>query len=164
MDLDCGPMITAKQKSRVLQFVRQAQEDGIEILAQGRIADGVSPEGFFVPPMLFGRVPESHSLACREVFGPILSAMPFRDESEAVRLANATEYGLLAGIWTRDGGRQQRMAKKVRAGQVYINSYGAGGGVELPFGGVGKSGHGREKGFAALYEFAYTKTIINRHG
>lgn len=164
MDLDCGPMISAKQKSRVLQFVRQAQEDGIEILAQGRIAGGVSPDGFFVPPMLFGRVPENHSLACREVFGPILSAMPFRDESEAVRLANGTEYGLLAGIWTRDGGRQQRMAKKVRAGQVYINSYGAGGGVELPFGGVGKSGHGREKGFAALYEFAYTKTVINRHG
>ena len=164
MDLDCGPMITAKQKASVLQFVSRAQEDGIEVLAKGRIADGVSPRGYFVPPTLFGHVPASHSLACQEVFGPVLSAMPFCDEAEAVKLANATEYGLLAGVWTRDGGRQQRMARKIRAGQVYINSYGAGGGVELPFGGVGKSGHGREKGFAALYEFAYPKTIINWHG
>lgn len=164
MDLDCGPMITARQKARVLQFIDQAKKDGIELLAQGRIADGVSPEGYYVRPMLFGRVPASHVLATQEVFGPVLSAMQFSDEAEAIKLANCTEYGLLAGLWTHDGGRQQRMARKIRAGQVYINSYGAGGGVELPFGGEGKSGHGREKGFAALYEFAYRKTIVNRHG
>ena len=74
-----------------------------------------------------------------------------------------TEYGLMAAVWTRDGARQQRVAKKLRGGQVYINGFGAGGGIELPFGGVRKSGHGREKGFAALLEFSQIKTIINKH-
>jgi len=94
---------------------------------------------------LFGPVPRDHQLACSEVFGPVLSAMPFTDEEDAVRLANATEFGLLAGIWTRDGGRQTRMAKKMQCGQVYLNCYGAGGGVELPFGAIKKAGMGARK-------------------
>ena len=88
----------------------------------------------------------------------------FKDEDHAVQLANATEFGLVAGIWTRDGGRQFRMAKRVRSGQVFINNYGAGGGVELPFGGVKSSGHGREKGFEALYGFTTLKTVAIHHG
>ena len=84
--------------------------------------------------------------------------------SEAIRLANSTAYGLVAGVWTRDGGRQHRVAKRVRAGQVFVNAYGAGGGIELPFGGFGKSGHGREKGFEALYDMSATKTIVFNHG
>jgi aldehyde dehydrogenase (NAD+) len=89
--------------------------------------------------------------------------MPFKDEAEALELANGTDYGLVAGIWTADTKRAVRLARKVRAGQVYINAYGAGGGIELPFGGVKKSGHGREKGFEALYEFSALKTIIIKH-
>jgi aldehyde dehydrogenase (NAD+) len=81
-----------------------------------------------------------------------------------VRLANGTEYGLVAGVWTQDGGRQLRMARAIRAGQVFVNNYGAGGGVELPFGGYGRSGFGREKGFEALEGFSVTKTIAIRHG
>jgi aldehyde dehydrogenase (NAD+) len=90
--------------------------------------------------------------------------MSFKDEEQAVELANATQFGLVAGIWTRDGGRQLRMAKRVRSGQVFINNYGAGGGVELPFGGVKSSGYGREKGFEALYGFTTLKTVAIRHG
>jgi aldehyde dehydrogenase (NAD+) len=94
----------------------------------------------------------------------VLAAMSFRDEEEAVSLANATKFGLVAGVWTHDGGRQLRMAKRVRSGQVFVNNYGAGGGVELPFGGVKSSGHGREKGFEALYGFTTLKTVAIRHG
>jgi aldehyde dehydrogenase (NAD+) len=164
MDLDCGPVINAKQQQRVLRFMEIAREDGIPVIAEGAIASDVPAGGFYVKPTLFGPVPRGNRLASEEVFGPVLAALPFTDEADAIRLANGTEYGLLAGIWTRDGGRQQRVARKVRAGQVYINGYGAGGGVELPFGGTGKSGHGREKGFLALEEFAAIKTIVNRHG
>ena len=98
------------------------------------------------------------------MFGPVLSAMSFHDEDHAVELANATQFGLVAGVWTRDGGRQLRMAKRVRSGQVFINNYGAGGGVELPFGGVKSSGYGREKGFEALYGFTTLKTVAIKHG
>jgi aldehyde dehydrogenase (NAD+) len=164
MDLDCGPVINAKQQQRVQRFMQIAKEDGIPVIAEGSIATDVPTGGFYVKPTLFGPVPRANRLAIDEVFGPVLAALPFKDEADAIKLANGTDYGLLAGIWTKDGGRQQRVARKVRAGQVYINGYGAGGGVELPFGGTGKSGHGREKGFIALEEFAATKTIINRHG
>jgi len=90
--------------------------------------------------------------------------MAFDDEDEAVRLANGTSFGLVAGVWTRDGARQLRMAHRVKAGQVFINNYGAGGGVELPFGGVKSSGYGREKGFEALLGFTTLKTVAIRHG
>jgi aldehyde dehydrogenase (NAD+) len=164
MDRDCGPLINGDQKQRVEGFIRQAIDNGIPVLAQGKVADGVPAGGFYVAPTLFGPVPRDHRLACEEVFGPVLAAIPFDDEEDAVALANATDFGLLAGIWTRDGGRQIRMAKRMHCGQVYINCYGAGGGVELPFGGVKRSGHGREKGFMALEEFCNVKTVVQYHG
>lgn len=164
MDLDCGPVINAKQRGRVQSFIDQAREQGIPVLAEGAIAQGVPNGGFYVTPTLFGQVPRGNRLEQEEVFGPVLAAFSFEDEEDAVRLANSTAYGLVAGVWTGNGGRQQRVAKRVRAGQVFINGYGAGGGIELPFGGTGKSGHGREKGFMALEEFAVTKTIVHKHG
>jgi aldehyde dehydrogenase (NAD+) len=103
-------------------------------------------------------------VAQEEVFGPVLSAMSFDGEDQAAQLANATSFGLVAGVWTRDGGRQFRIAKRLRSGQVFVNNYGAGGGVELPFGGVKSSGHGREKGFEALYGFTTLKTVAIHHG
>jgi aldehyde dehydrogenase (NAD+) len=124
----------------------------------------VAAGGYFVTPTFFGPVPRDSALALEEVFGPVLAAFPFTDESDAIALANGTPYGLLAAVWTENGGRQTRVAKAVRAGQVFINSYGAGGGVELPFGGTKRSGHGREKGFLALEEMTTTKTIIQFHG
>ncbi len=164
MDLDCGPLISANQKQRVQGFIDRARKDGIKVLAEAQVADGTPAAGFYVAPVLFGPVPRDNRLATEEVFGPVLSIIPFEDEADAVKLANGTDFGLVAGIWTRDGGRQMRVAKKMRCGQVFVNGYGAGGGIELPFGGVKKSGHGREKGLEALREFSHTKTIVFKHG
>ena len=119
--------------------------------------------GYYVKPTLFGPVPRDHKLAREEVFGPVLAAIPFKDEDDAIAVANGTDYGLVASVWTENGARQHRIANRLEGGQVFINCYGAGGGVELPFGGVRKSGHGREKGFLALDEFSHTKTIVNHY-
>lgn len=161
---DLGPMISAKQQQRVERFAEQASEDGIFQLAMGSIAEEAPETGFYVQPRLYGPVPTDHPLAIDEVFGPILSLIPFEDEEHAVLAANASRYGLVAGVWTLDGKKALRVAKAVRSSQVFINAYGAGGGVELPFGGVKKSGHGREKGLEALYEFSATKAIVFNHG
>lgn len=163
-DLDCGPLIRDTQLERVHEFLAHARRDGIATVAQGVIAADAPKGGYYVPPTLLRDVPMDHRLACDEVFGPVLAAMPFTDEADAVRLANATDFGLVAGVWTSDGARQLRMARAVASGQVFINNYGAGGGVELPFGGVKHSGHGREKGFEALYGFTTVKTVVLRHG
>ena len=163
-DLDLGPMINAAHKGRVERIVSAAREAGVPVLAEGAILAGAPQEGFYVRPTLFGPVPRSSSLAMEEVFGPVLSIMPFDDETDAVRLANGTPYGLVAGVWTGDARRSMRVARAMRCGQVFVNGYGAGGGIELPFGGVKKSGHGREKGFEALLEFSASKTIVINHG
>ena len=136
----------------------------IPVAATGVIHPEASSTGYYQAAVLLRDVPHTSELAQREIFGPVLAAMPFDDEAEAIRLANGTDYGLVAGIWTRDGARQLRVARKLRCGQVFINNYGAGGGVELPFGGVKSSGHGREKGFEALIAFTVLKTIAIKHG
>jgi len=164
MDLDVGPLIRASQQQRVWDFLSDAQHAGIPMVAQGQVVDEAPESGYYQAPTLLRDVPVTHRLAQEEVFGPVLAAMAFRDEDHAVELANATAFGLVAGIWTRDGARQLRMARRVRSGQVFINNYGAGGGVELPFGGVKSSGYGREKGFEALYGFTTLKTVAIRHG
>jgi aldehyde dehydrogenase (NAD+) len=164
MDLDCGPVMNPAQLARVNRYVDGARKAGIAVLAEGRVADGAPPTGYYVVPTMFGAVPRDAPLACEEVFGPVLAAMPFDDEADAIALANGTDYGLLAAVWTENGGRQQRVAKAVKAGQVFVNCYGAGGGVELPFGGTKRSGHGREKGLLALEEMSSTKTVVLYHG
>ena len=164
MDLDLGPLIRQTQLERVRDFLDEACAVGIATVAQGRVVSEADANGFYAAPTLLRDVPADHRLAQEEVFGPVLAAMPFDDEDHAVQLANATAFGLVAGVWTRDGARQFRMARRVKAGQVFINNYGAGGGVELPFGGVKSSGYGREKGCEALLGFTTLKTVAFRHG
>ncbi len=163
-DADLGAMINAKQAAKIEGYIGGAIASGIVRLARGQIAHDVPIGGAYVAPALFGNVPWDSKLAQEEVFGPVLVLMPFEDETDAIRLANSTPFGLVAGVWTRDGARQHRVAKRVRAGQVYVNSYGAGGGVELPFGGFGKSGYGREKGMAGLLDMSAVKTVVFKHG
>ncbi len=163
-DLDCGPLIRASQLDRVRGFLADASRDKLPVAGQGSIVGAAPSSGYYVAPTLVRDVPAASRLAREEVFGPVLAAMPFDDEAQAIALANGTEFGLVAGVWTRDGGRQLRMARAVRAGQVFVNSYGAGGGVELPFGGFGHSGYGREKGFEALHGFTALKTVVLQHG
>ncbi len=164
MDLDCGPVMNPAQQARVQRYIDAARQGGVPVLAEGQFADGLPAGGHWVRPTLFGPVTRTDALACEEVFGPVLAAMPFDDEADAIALANGTPYGLLAAVWTENGGRAHRVAKRVRAGQVFVNCYGAGGGVELPFGGTKRSGHGREKGLLALEELSSTKTLVNWHG
>jgi aldehyde dehydrogenase (NAD+) len=161
-DLNVGPLISARQKEIVESFLAMTDEN--HILSRGRIVEDAPKGGHYVAPTLVSGVGPDHSLSQDEIFGPVQVIIPFRDEDHAVEIANGTEYGLVASVWSKDGGRCMRMAKKLRAGQVFINNYGAAGGVELPFGGVGHSGHGREKGFEALYGFSVLKTVAAHHG
>ena len=163
-DLDLGPLIRASQQQRVQGMLDEAREAGIQTVAQGQLDSQAPASGFYQVPVLLRDVPVAHRIAQEEVFGPVLCAIPFDQEDHAVELANATQFGLVAGVWTRDGARQFRMARRLRSGQVFINNYGAGGGVELPFGGVKSSGHGREKGFEALLGFTTLKTVAIFHG
>jgi aldehyde dehydrogenase (NAD+) len=161
---DCGPIITNAQFGRVKQFIHACKADNLPIIAEALMDSDLPEGGYYVRPVVFGPVPRDHRLAREEVFGPVLAVLPFDDEEDAVALANGTDYGLVASIWSENGARQQRMAKRLEGGQVFINCYGAGGGVELPFGGIRKSGHGREKGLLALDEFSITKTVVCHHG
>jgi aldehyde dehydrogenase (NAD+) len=164
LGLDMGPLVNRKQYEQVKRILAKAEADGLQVMARGELHPEAAAAGYYQEALLYRDVPHDNSLAQQEVFGPVLAAMPFDSEEEAIALANGTDYGLVAGIWTRDGGRQMRVARKVRSGQVFINNYGAGGGVELPFGGMKSSGYGREKGFEGMLGFTVLKTIAIRHG
>jgi aldehyde dehydrogenase (NAD+) len=162
-DLDVGPVISARQRDIVQGYLAIARDTGLKVAAQATLPASLPSGGCYVVPTLLAPATPDHRLAQEEIFGPVQVVIPFEGEAEALRIANGTAYGLVAGVWTRDGGRQLRMARKLHCGQVFVNNYGAGGGIELPFGGVKHSGHGREKGFEALYGFSSLKTIAIKH-
>jgi len=166
-DPDVGPLISARQQDLVQGYLALAlalaQGNGAQIAAQAPLPADLPAGGSYVAPTLVAGVAATHRLAQEEVFGPLQVVIAFDDEAEAISIANGTAFGLVAGVWTRDGSRALRLARKLQCGQVFINNYGAGGGIELPFGGVKHSGHGREKGFEALYGFSTLKTVAIKH-
>lgn len=163
-DPDVGPLISARQRDVVDGYLRLARGSGLRVAAQATLPVDLPAQGCYVAPTLLAGVDADHRIAQEEIFGPVQVVIAFDGEAEALRIANGTAFGLVAGVWTRDGSRALRVARKLQCGQVFVNNYGAGGGIELPFGGVKHSGHGREKGFEALYGFSVLKTVAIRHG
>ncbi len=160
---DVGPVISPRQRELINGYLGLVEGSGLQVAAQAPLAPGLPAGGCYVAPTLVAGLGPQHRLAQEEIFGPVQVVMPFEDEAQALTTANGTAFGLVAGVWTRDGSRALRLAKKLQCGQVFINNYGAGGGIELPFGGVKHSGHGREKGFEALYGFSSLKTVAIKH-
>jgi len=160
-DPDVGPLISRRQQAVVRGFIDKGTD--LTVAARASLDNDLPEGGCYVAPTLFSDVQPDHSLAQDEIFGPVQVVIAFDDDEEAVAIANGTRYGLVASIWSQNGARQMRLARQLRSGQVFINNYGAGGGVELPFGGTGHSGHGREKGFEALYGFSTLKTVAAKH-
>jgi aldehyde dehydrogenase (NAD+) len=159
-DHDVGPLVSAVQHERVSAHVDGARvADGARLVRGGGRPRGA---GHFFEPTILDVSDPSCPIANEEVFGPVLSVIPFSDEAEAVALANGTGYDLAAAVWTRDIDRAFRVAGQIRAGQVHINSHRIGSGVDLPFGGVRFSGFGREKGLRALDEYSALRTTTVR--
>ena len=153
-DGNMGSMVSVAQRDRALGMIATAQEQGARVVTGGH---ALNRPGSFLEPTVLSVTPDM-DIARQEVFGPVLSVMPFRDENEAIEIANGTDYGLVAGVFTSDLDRATRAARRLRAGQIFVNEWYAGG-VETPFGGYGKSGYGREKGREALWIYVQTKNV-----
>jgi aldehyde dehydrogenase (NAD+)/betaine-aldehyde dehydrogenase len=158
-DPELGPLISEQQRERVQSYVERGKEGACLVFGGDVPRDEHLANGFFYLPTLFDQVRPEAVIAQEEIFGPVLSVSTFRDLGEAAALANGTRYGLIAAVWTHDIGKAHWLTRELRVGQVYINSYGAGGGVELPFGGFKRSGYGREKGFEALVAYTQVKSV-----
>ncbi|SRR6266568_2922239 len=152
-----GPLVSAAQREKVLAYVRDGHAAGTPILCGGEGAS-VEGKGFYVQPTVLGPVANDARLAREEIFGPVLSIIPFEDEADAVRLANETSYGLAAGVWTVDVKKAHRVARGIRAGTVWVNAYNLYD-PALPFGGMKQSGFGRELGEAGLAAYTETKSV-----
>lgn len=158
-DSELGPIISKRQFERIVEMVERAKEEGAHVLTGGQQEMVKGSRGYYYQPTIIENALPTSEIAQEEVFGPVVALFEFENEEEAIRLANNTSYGLVTGIWTRDIYRAHRVAKYVKSGQVFINNYGAAGGVELPFGGYKKSGIGREKGIEALQNYTQLKNI-----
>lgn len=159
---DIGSLATQAQFDKVQSYLELGPREGARIAAGGHIADaGRLSKGFFIQPTVFFDVDNSMRLAREEIFGPVVTVLKFETDGEAIDIANDSDFGLVAGLWTKDLSRAHRVAASIDAGQVFINEYFAGG-VETPFGGYKMSGFGREKGFEALKHYCQLKTVTSR--
>jgi acyl-CoA reductase-like NAD-dependent aldehyde dehydrogenase len=157
---EVGPMVHPRQRERVLEYIDRGRDEGAEVIVGGGVPeDEALAAGAYVLPTVFDAVVPEMTIAREEIFGPVVAVIPFDDEDEAVRLANATPYGLSASIWTRDIGRAIRVAKGVQSGVISINSNSSVH-TEAPFGGYKMSGIGRELGMTALELYTETKNVF----
>jgi aldehyde dehydrogenase (NAD+) len=153
-----GPLSSSAQLERVRGYIRKGLAEGAELLAGGaEPPEGVPAGGYYVRPTVFGKVRNEMTIAREEIFGPVLAIIPYRDEDEAVRIANDSMYGLAGAVWSKDEARAQRVARRIRAGQIDIN--GGAFNMNAPFGGFKQSGHGREAGVYGLEEFLEYKSL-----
>jgi acyl-CoA reductase-like NAD-dependent aldehyde dehydrogenase len=156
-DTEMGPMANAKQLARVEGYIEQAREAGATITTGGQRLE--LDDGFYYEPTVVTNVDDTHPVVAEEVFGPVITIQPFDNEEEAISRANATEYGLAAGVQTGDVKRAHRVAKAIQAGLVWVNTYGL---LDpaMPFGGVKQSGYGRERGIEGLEAYTQIKSVV----
>lgn len=162
-DKDIGPILNERQFDRVMGIINIAREEGEILFGGNQMTVEGFENGFYIEPTIVDGVSPHSRIAQEEVFGPVLTVFTFKDTEEALELANSTDYGLVAGVWTKDINRAHYLASRIDSGQVFINNYGAGGGVQMPFGGYKKSGFGREKGWAALDNYTTLKNVAVKY-
>jgi aldehyde dehydrogenase (NAD+) len=159
-DPDMGPIISKRQLETIESYVKIGKGEGATVAAGGERPSGAAlGQGFYYAPTLLDHVAPEMRVAQEEIFGPVLAIMEFDSVDDAIAIANRSQYGLVAGVWTRDINKAMAVSSRIKSGQVYINTYGAGGGVELPFGGYKKSGYGREKGLESLASYTQVKNV-----
>ena len=163
-DVQIGPLVSEQQLERVTGYLQTGKREGARAVSGGdRILEGELSKGYFVPPTVFADVKDEMTIAQEEIFGPVISAIPFTDVDEVIRRANATTFGLGSGVWTRDVSKAHRLAKGIRAGSVWVNCYQAMD-PAVPFGGYRMSGYGRESGLQQLDEYLNVKAVWIKTG
>lgn len=156
-----GPVINADQEKRVLDYIEVGKQEGAKVTAGGgKLTGNGYDSGFFVRPTIFDEVAPDMTIAQEEIFGPVLSVIPFKEPDEAATIANSNPYGLMASVWTNDLSQAVELARRLEAGQVYFNTYFSRDAIGAPFGGYKRSGFGRTQGYDTILEYAQTKTVI----
>ena len=155
LETQIGPIATRPQYEKILSYIKVAIDEGATCVLGGKAA---ALGGQFIEPTIFTNVTNDMRIAREEVFGPVLSVIRFKDEAEALEIANDTDFGLAAGIWTQNMGRAFRMSSQIDAGTIWVNTYRAIG-VQMPFGGFKRSGVGRENGLEAINGYLETKSV-----
>lgn len=158
-DHDLGPILNQKQFDQIMEFISLAEQESTVLTGGKQVTYEQYENACYLEPTIIDNLSLDSKAAQEEIFGPVLSVFTFKDEEEAIDIANSTDYGLVTGIWTKDINKAHLLMSRIDSGQVFINNYGAGGGIQMPFGGYKKSGFGREKGWIALYNYTQVKNV-----